>query len=585
MVSSQHAEINHTENHPESIALSYDLTLVLMTCRRVGRELEKWIPDGPDMVSLDDMSLEMGGYSHGGWDQFAANETMYGVKTSFDEAIYTTTIDRNNSKITEQEAARIAREIERGQMDTTNVHLLEERNMAIDDSGVDEEDKYSSVMRNVASPAPKEPKKPAWSTAGAGVAVLQGAKEAKVTEAPQPPPPPAGMAAVPVDAKCTKQFLLCPSYVVRALIGAAVGVAFVTHGSSVEIFCTRLPSGGALLPVEMQSTIHVIALVGADIAIFCCDLSILAALCEVLTCTTKRCSIVARPLGRQWLAAWAATSPPQNWPEFVSYLQFRQPEKPKPEANDAGTKTPATITSTAEEKAPEPQSRPPAEEKEATEPSTSGKSEPAAEKPKSEETKKPAVKSSLNPNAKPFKLNVNAAAFVPGGSATRSGTTGTSSSSPGSASSSVGGGGGGGGHHNNKSRNNSGGGGGNWSNNSGPHGGMGGPGGGQGWGMGGMPPHSGWNGPQMGMPGMMPGMGPGQPRPGMMPPGGYGAPYYQMPPGGYYPSQPFMNHSSFMGSMPPGSGQRQGGGYVPYGAGMPGMGMGPDGHPTGGGGK
>ena len=152
------------------------------------------MPDGPDNTCLEDMALDETSYR--GWDQFAVNSKMYGVESSFDEAIYTTTLDKRGSKISESEAARIAREIERGQMAPTNRHLAEERGFVVDDSGVrhltlilphytpspclacekhlrlmedastepcslplhafvlqiDEEDKYSSVIRTEAPP-------------------------------------------------------------------------------------------------------------------------------------------------------------------------------------------------------------------------------------------------------------------------------------------------------------------------------------------------------------------------------------------------------------------------------------------------
>ena len=82
--------------------------------------------------------------SIGAWDQFAANQEKFGVKTSYDENLYTTKLDKDKidqAKI--KHAERIAREIE-GQT-TTNIHLAEERNqkLALD---FDEEDLYSGVL-------------------------------------------------------------------------------------------------------------------------------------------------------------------------------------------------------------------------------------------------------------------------------------------------------------------------------------------------------------------------------------------------------------------------------------------------------
>jgi PAB1-binding protein PBP1 len=51
--------------------------------------------------------------SNKSWDQFAANEQLFGVKTNFDEDLYTTKLDRNASDYKERErrAQKIANEI------------------------------------------------------------------------------------------------------------------------------------------------------------------------------------------------------------------------------------------------------------------------------------------------------------------------------------------------------------------------------------------------------------------------------------------------------------------------------------------
>ncbi len=89
-----------------------------------------------------DGSLEKSS-SGGHWDQFAENERLFGLKTDYDESIYTTSIDKSHPQYRERIAAaeRKAREIERSV--TTNSHVAEERIM--DFSGgkdnADEEDK------------------------------------------------------------------------------------------------------------------------------------------------------------------------------------------------------------------------------------------------------------------------------------------------------------------------------------------------------------------------------------------------------------------------------------------------------------
>jgi hypothetical protein len=101
------------------------------------RTLKKWDPAGDTAV---DLSLDS---SNAGWDQFETNERLYNVKSDYDENMYTTTIDRSHPefKAREARAERIAREIEKST--TQNVHVAEERgHKAVDDSGLDEEDKW-----------------------------------------------------------------------------------------------------------------------------------------------------------------------------------------------------------------------------------------------------------------------------------------------------------------------------------------------------------------------------------------------------------------------------------------------------------
>lgn len=58
------------------------------------------------------------------WDQFEANEALFGVKSTFDEELYTTKLEKGpQMKELEKEAWRIAREIE-GEK-TQDIHLAE----------------------------------------------------------------------------------------------------------------------------------------------------------------------------------------------------------------------------------------------------------------------------------------------------------------------------------------------------------------------------------------------------------------------------------------------------------------------------
>ncbi|CAM1504128.1 Fc.00g017190.m01.CDS01 [Cosmosporella sp. VM-42] len=110
------------------------------------RVLQPWVPDSTDGING---ALEKS--SGGQWDQFAENERLFGLKTDYDENIYTTQIDTNHPQYRQRIAAaeRKAREIERSA--PTTAHVAEERVMDFsgggDDEGQNEEDKYSGVRR------------------------------------------------------------------------------------------------------------------------------------------------------------------------------------------------------------------------------------------------------------------------------------------------------------------------------------------------------------------------------------------------------------------------------------------------------
>lgn len=111
------------------------------------RNLQRWEPENENLGGL---SLDDGANSHQ-WDQFEANERLYGLKSNYDEDIYTTKIDRSNPLYKQRaaEAERIAREIV--QSTASNSHIAEERGLAVDDSGLDEEDKYANLAAYVLS--------------------------------------------------------------------------------------------------------------------------------------------------------------------------------------------------------------------------------------------------------------------------------------------------------------------------------------------------------------------------------------------------------------------------------------------------
>ncbi|XP_073064528.1 polyadenylate-binding protein-interacting protein 4-like isoform X3 [Primulina eburnea] len=114
----------------------------------LGRELEPWIPDEND-PGCPELDSVFDGPRNRGWDQFEVNETLFGVKSTFNEELYTTKLARGPQlKELEREAARMAREIE-GE-ETFDLHLAEERGIQLDGNfDIDEETRFSSVYRVV----------------------------------------------------------------------------------------------------------------------------------------------------------------------------------------------------------------------------------------------------------------------------------------------------------------------------------------------------------------------------------------------------------------------------------------------------
>ncbi|XP_058108537.1 polyadenylate-binding protein-interacting protein 3-like isoform X2 [Magnolia sinica] len=111
----------------------------------VERELERWTPDKDD-PNLPELENIFDGTWNRNWDQFETNEALFGVKSTFDEELYTTKLERGpQMRELEREALRIAREIE-GE-ETQDIHLAEERGIHFNDD--DEESRFSSVFRGV----------------------------------------------------------------------------------------------------------------------------------------------------------------------------------------------------------------------------------------------------------------------------------------------------------------------------------------------------------------------------------------------------------------------------------------------------
>lgn len=109
-----------------------------------------------------------------GWDQFATNQQLFGVTTNYDEEVYTTKLDRSRPDFKEKERAAIALANEINNATTNNPHLAEERGV-VDDSGINEEDKYGAVVRGKNAYVPPN----ARSAAGGAAAASAAGEKAK----------------------------------------------------------------------------------------------------------------------------------------------------------------------------------------------------------------------------------------------------------------------------------------------------------------------------------------------------------------------------------------------------------------------
>ncbi|XVF86860.1 hypothetical protein PTKIN_Ptkin18bG0075800 [Pterospermum kingtungense] len=110
------------------------------------RELERWVPDEDD-PQCPELENIFGGPWNRNWDQFETNQKLFGVKSTFNEELYTTKLEKGpQTRELEKEAMRIAREIE-GE-ETQDLHLAEERGFDLHDNfDIDEEMRFSSVYR------------------------------------------------------------------------------------------------------------------------------------------------------------------------------------------------------------------------------------------------------------------------------------------------------------------------------------------------------------------------------------------------------------------------------------------------------
>lgn len=138
------AEIEKEQKTEEKQAFKTDVDISGSNMDIKQRELKKWTPEETEIFELGE-DLED---SDANWDQFAVNEQKFGIKSTFDEHLYTTRINKHDPEYKRRlrEAEKIAKDIE-SQGTSGNIHVAEDRGFFVDDSGMDEEDKYSGVDR------------------------------------------------------------------------------------------------------------------------------------------------------------------------------------------------------------------------------------------------------------------------------------------------------------------------------------------------------------------------------------------------------------------------------------------------------
>lgn len=140
-----------TTNSPKGNRSSFQ-TDTGISAGRLGdrRELQRWDAGSSGSNGLNDGGLEDSVDSKKPWDQFAVNEEKFGVRTDYDENLYTTAIDRSRPDYNDRvaRAEKLARKIEGSA--PASAHTAEERVMDHvpgPDDGQDEEDKYVTRCR------------------------------------------------------------------------------------------------------------------------------------------------------------------------------------------------------------------------------------------------------------------------------------------------------------------------------------------------------------------------------------------------------------------------------------------------------
>ncbi|CAM9830872.1 unnamed protein product, partial [Ectocarpus sp. 6 AP-2014] len=139
--------MQHSAQRPKGLGTDSDIGGRAGGGSQLGVERKLQAVDTSWVESSSNMSIpQSGGGGAGKWDQFAANEKLFNVTSTFDENLYTTPLDTGSlSRAQMAHAERMAAEIE-GKT-SSNIHMREERNMLTEqDKAMGEEERFSGVL-------------------------------------------------------------------------------------------------------------------------------------------------------------------------------------------------------------------------------------------------------------------------------------------------------------------------------------------------------------------------------------------------------------------------------------------------------
>ncbi|KAB5583620.1 hypothetical protein GE09DRAFT_948112 [Coniochaeta sp. 2T2.1] len=141
----------------------------------MGRELKRW--NAPPESKNDDKNMGLEGSGGAAWDQFQVNERLFGLKTDYDENIYTTAIDKSHPNFPQRMAMaeKFAREI--SSSSPTTAHQAEERVMDYAGGADDTNEEDNGVRRGDFPPLESRENKytPPARRAPTGHATVKGA--------------------------------------------------------------------------------------------------------------------------------------------------------------------------------------------------------------------------------------------------------------------------------------------------------------------------------------------------------------------------------------------------------------------------